>query len=817
MADIIKSRRDTAENWRTANPTLAEGELGFETDTKRYKLGDGKKAWNDLEYRDYDVDDEPTQGSENLVTSGGVAELKQHFETFILHKNNIVKGAYSDRDGNSIVNSGSCLSSSDYLSVNSGKVLYFNNPSNYRFTVYEYDKNKKFVKISAWLTQLEYHFVSDETYFVRVSILENIDNIDSVTFSVFTDFRYNYPTDFWFREGNNDTEYTNFNTSENTITLSLNAAVIYNHETLYLSNRIVEYTPTNGTYCCVINRVTSSISVKDFRNLSVFDLILFQFVYVNGIKIVHGIRHYSIDGVKHIDQIAEIKEELTKGDNSENNYIYLTKHNTIRGFYNANNGINLSNNNTTWAVCPSYICVSHSGYVRFINPKNYLITIYEYDEDKNFLKTPVWGQTLVHHRVSENTSFIRVGVRDVENIEEVDFAVEPYDNNVLANEFYKYKPFLEFHGHFFMGATSSKAYTPLLPSQTIHDVRFCKAVGVKSIELNTQKTATPGKYICLHGVKGCIGKQLVLKKEAYKKEKYPDAVYDEVLDAYYNENAPISSTDYEELRDNYVNRAKYDKFKCPVGELEEVLNECKTQGILPIVTYVDNEEMDIVRSIMGDFYVTRVSANSYRHDNSIHLLWDSNATELDEILNICRKFGHPFAYGFNVDNLRTYSDDKIKGIISALHKEGFLAFFDGNYFTPEDEVRLFNLNFDGTTTDWTVPFDEPGNVLDIRASLDFSELKHTGRASADCLVLDGEASISLQSELPDMYISKIYIELLYEGSLIIYYGRKTATIESDGKRSMVLTSYAVECKPNFNIMANSESKIYELHVKVSKC
>ena len=55
MADIIKSRRDTAENWRTANPTLAEGELGFETDTKRYKLGDGKSAWNDLDYNDYDI------------------------------------------------------------------------------------------------------------------------------------------------------------------------------------------------------------------------------------------------------------------------------------------------------------------------------------------------------------------------------------------------------------------------------------------------------------------------------------------------------------------------------------------------------------------------------------------------------------------------------------------------------------------------------------------------------------------------------------------------------------------------------------------
>ena len=56
MADIIKSRRDTAENWTSANPILSDGELGFETDTKRFKLGDGKKAWNNLDYFDRDID-----------------------------------------------------------------------------------------------------------------------------------------------------------------------------------------------------------------------------------------------------------------------------------------------------------------------------------------------------------------------------------------------------------------------------------------------------------------------------------------------------------------------------------------------------------------------------------------------------------------------------------------------------------------------------------------------------------------------------------------------------------------------------------------
>ena len=48
----MKMRRDTNANWTTANPVLAEGELGFETDTKRFKLGDGTKAWNSLAYYD---------------------------------------------------------------------------------------------------------------------------------------------------------------------------------------------------------------------------------------------------------------------------------------------------------------------------------------------------------------------------------------------------------------------------------------------------------------------------------------------------------------------------------------------------------------------------------------------------------------------------------------------------------------------------------------------------------------------------------------------------------------------------------------------
>ena len=50
MASVIQFRRDTAANWTSTNPTLAIGEMGIETDTSKYKIGDGSTAWSSLSY-----------------------------------------------------------------------------------------------------------------------------------------------------------------------------------------------------------------------------------------------------------------------------------------------------------------------------------------------------------------------------------------------------------------------------------------------------------------------------------------------------------------------------------------------------------------------------------------------------------------------------------------------------------------------------------------------------------------------------------------------------------------------------------------------
>jgi hypothetical protein len=46
----IQIRRGTAAQWTSANPTLAAGEFGYESDTGKFKIGSGSTAWNSLSY-----------------------------------------------------------------------------------------------------------------------------------------------------------------------------------------------------------------------------------------------------------------------------------------------------------------------------------------------------------------------------------------------------------------------------------------------------------------------------------------------------------------------------------------------------------------------------------------------------------------------------------------------------------------------------------------------------------------------------------------------------------------------------------------------
>ena len=74
MATVrVQLRRGTEQQWYDANPVLAAGEVGIETDTNTFKFGDGTTAWRVLDYALSDTVDDyiplSTKGVANGVAS----------------------------------------------------------------------------------------------------------------------------------------------------------------------------------------------------------------------------------------------------------------------------------------------------------------------------------------------------------------------------------------------------------------------------------------------------------------------------------------------------------------------------------------------------------------------------------------------------------------------------------------------------------------------------------------------------------------------------------------------------------------------------
>ena len=61
MAQQIQFRRGTSAEWASANPILAQGEIGIDLDVNRFKVGTGLTSWNYLNYTAvFDVVTQPT-------------------------------------------------------------------------------------------------------------------------------------------------------------------------------------------------------------------------------------------------------------------------------------------------------------------------------------------------------------------------------------------------------------------------------------------------------------------------------------------------------------------------------------------------------------------------------------------------------------------------------------------------------------------------------------------------------------------------------------------------------------------------------------
>jgi hypothetical protein len=106
----IQQRRGTAASWTSTNPTLAAGEIGFESDTNRFKIGNGSTAWASLSY--WVQDPVTTKGDlytfsttdarlavgangETLVADSSTSTGLRYQSNFSAGKNAVINGAFN--------------------------------------------------------------------------------------------------------------------------------------------------------------------------------------------------------------------------------------------------------------------------------------------------------------------------------------------------------------------------------------------------------------------------------------------------------------------------------------------------------------------------------------------------------------------------------------------------------------------------------------------------------------------------------------------------------------------------------------------------
>jgi len=90
MATRMQQRRGTATQWTTANPILNAGEIGYETNTNKFKIGDGTNHWADLAYF---IDEDAVS---NYVLDTELGELTQDIVDAALVAGTGVTKTYND-------------------------------------------------------------------------------------------------------------------------------------------------------------------------------------------------------------------------------------------------------------------------------------------------------------------------------------------------------------------------------------------------------------------------------------------------------------------------------------------------------------------------------------------------------------------------------------------------------------------------------------------------------------------------------------------------------------------------------------------------
>lgn len=358
-------------------------------------------------------------------------------------------------------------------------------------------------------------------------------------------------------------------------------------------------------------------------------------------------------------------------------------------------------------------------------------------------------------------------------------------------------------GHLFID-TIAQDVEAVIPSESVYEVECTKRLGFHFIEGHIQPTATPGKYVVMHGVSGKLGYELV-----------------KVYDGSYDPETRIDSLTFDEIRSNYIYRSKYSKYQTAVASAEEWLTACKKHGLIPMVRCDDETAIEVVRKHVGnDFILYNGTREQHRgvlmhYQNQLGETLEESKAAVNTMIN---NYGLPFIIcTFTIDHLTA---DELAELVQYTHEKG-AYFMTANCYYNNSLWRIpkvANAGGDFASSGWEVEPFESGNICNFSGGVTFSDFVTNGSVNGGVLSLNAGQTVSIPGQ-NSQFLAKGSLYVKYNGKIKVQMGNywKGATAITSNGEGNYYSTYFLEQAPTFTITATEQTQIHELVYKASKC
>lgn len=340
----------------------------------------------------------------------------------------------------------------------------------------------------------------------------------------------------------------------------------------------------------------------------------------------------------------------------------------------------------------------------------------------------------------------------------------------------------------------------VIPSQSLFDIAYAKALGFKAIEANVQ-TCSDGVAVIKHGVSGKLGTGLLFASGSG-------------IDA----DTLFSAVTSTALRQNVTYNSPLAKYQGHIPTLDEFCAECARLDIIPFLRGANTAQLDIARKYLPDEKII-VEGPASRGDFKGMMTYYGTGTKA-AILATCAAKGMPFYFCWSA--ITTTAEADVADVIQTLHTNGYLI--GGAYLNQNDYQRLAGLGLDiDVSTFSNIPPFENGNKLNILGGND-SNLEMTNASydsTTQTISVQNGGKIAINNAEVGAALSKICVKIRYSGTLDIIFKANDSyanllAYQSDGANEIVLavSSQKVGTKI-MEIVAQSAVTIYDIKVFAS--